>query len=94
MVLIRDAHHAMHAALKGNWRVSHARRPYKARGGLDDLVLFKLIAPGLEGGPVHGFAEVVADHVPDKLVGLGDVADGVALAVLVDGLVGDEAVGC
>lgn len=77
MCLIRDPNNRMDAALEGDRGISNAGGTYEHRFRFRDVPFFKLVAPGLESGRVDIFAQSVGRHVPDELVGLDAVHDGV-----------------
>jgi len=77
MRLIRDSNNRMDAALEGDRGISNAGGTYEHRFCFRDVPFFKLVAPGLEGGRVDIVAQSVGSHVPDELVGLDAVHDGV-----------------
>ena len=77
MRLIRDSNNRMDAALEGYRGISNTGGAYEHRFRFRDVPFFKLVAPGLEGGRVDIVAQSVGRHVPDELVGLDAVHDGV-----------------
>ena len=77
MRLIRDSYNRMDAALEGDRGLSNAGGTHEHRFRFRDVPFFKLVAPGLEGGRVDILAQSIGRHVPDELVGLDAVHDGV-----------------